>query len=47
MISHRPPNNRVNATVRSVTPLAVASVAPVPPACYTKGYTALRHSCIR
>ena len=27
-------NNRVNATVRPVTPLAVASVAPVRPARY-------------
>jgi hypothetical protein len=29
-----PSNNRVNATVRPVTPLAVASVAPVRPARY-------------
>jgi len=36
----RPPsNNRVNATVRPVTPLAVASVAPVRPARYAARYT--------
>ena len=29
-------NNRVNATVRPVTPLAVASVAPVRPARYAE-----------
>ena len=34
-----PPNNRVNATVRPVTPLAVASVAPVRPARYAVRYT--------
>ena len=29
-----PPNKRINATVRPVTPLACASVAPVRPARY-------------
>jgi hypothetical protein len=35
---HPPANNRVNATVRQVTPLAVASVVPVRPARYAKRY---------
>jgi len=32
-------NNRVNATVRPVTPLACASVAPVRPARYAVRWT--------
>jgi hypothetical protein len=34
MIASVPSNNRVNATVRPVTPLACASVVPVRPARY-------------
>ena len=32
--NRQPPNQRLNALVRPVTPLAVASVAPVRPARY-------------
>jgi hypothetical protein len=38
-MNRRPPNYGVNATVRPVTPLAVASVAPVRPARYAVGDT--------
>jgi len=32
----RPSNQRINATVRMVTPLACASVAPIRPARYAR-----------